>query len=591
MSTSSGCIDSSSDWMFNAGQSPCQVLESVLKVCETNARVPNLSVDVSCASLGSADSACCCSTATYALVSACWVCQTNRSPDQLSSTYQSWWSECPVESRLNGSLPAIVSHMVVPRWALVQPNDSKWNMSSAQLAVSTPSHSPNKPPPYAAIAVCSVIALIFLLGMAAWLYRRRNRISPTRPSPDFEIDGGATSGLISNGRHPISPTSLAHLHSEPSRPSWAWWRPTAHKKRENDPGKIDAWRYPFDYEPVSTGSSGPGNGYYSSRRHLVPRSSADTLAMQNQSRNHTPIPGSTHNLATTPVQTYTAPPHGYVQPVSGAGYAPLNSSGYGSGYTQPPTYGQTVPYTYPYAQSAGSPLSPQYVSPTRTFGHVQSPNHIHSPTHMQPTHIQPPSHALQPIQPPLQGSSQQVVMIPVDQMSASQIEQLRSQFPDLRIKHKRRRRRRGEPETDHEGAGHDRGRTHHERGRTGTGHERTDQERRTGAGPDTRPRSWSVPAQVEWDGRPRNGVELREKYERRTSGVVVISVGAGGVKVREGGEGSRVREGSRGREESRARDESGRDERNSRVREQRERARARDAGVSLMGGPPTPILG
>ncbi|EUC59353.1 transmembrane protein, putative [Rhizoctonia solani AG-3 Rhs1AP] len=554
---------------------------------------------------GVSNSACCCSTATYALVSACWVCQTNKSPNQLSRTYQSWWSECPVESRLNGSLPAIVSHMV-PRWALVQPNDSKWNMTLAQLAVTNPSSSHNKPPPYAVIAICSVLGLLSLLGMTAWLYRRRNRISPSRPPADFEIDGGATSGLISN---------------TPDRPSWSWWRPTTDKKRANDPGKIDAWRYPFEYEPVSTGNSGPGNGYYDShRRLLVPRSSMDTLAMQNQSRNHTPTlgySGSTHNLTTTPVQTYTTLPHGYAQPTSGPGYAqpmngpgyaqPLNGSGYtqpvNGGYAQPRTYGHTVPYTYPYTQSASSPLSPQYVSPTRTYGHVQSPTHIQSPSHMQspshiqsshmqpspihpPTHIHPPSHTLQPTHPtrpthmaqsPIQGpgssrSRGQVVMIPVDQMSAGQIEQLRSQFPDLRIKHKRRRRRRGEPETDHEG------RERRER-RTGTGHERgrtdTDLERRTGTGTgtgtgaDSRPRSWSVPAQVEWDGRPRNGVELREKYERRTSGVVMISVGADGVKVRD------------------AREESGRDASNGR----RERARARDAGVSLMGGPPPPIRG
>ncbi|KDN33511.1 hypothetical protein RSAG8_13395, partial [Rhizoctonia solani AG-8 WAC10335] len=144
---STTCLDSSLQWMMNSGgQSPCEVLESVLKVCEAGAKVPNLSVDVSCGSLGNSSSACCCSTATYALVSACWMCQTNRPPSQLSSTYQSWWSGCPVDSRLNGSLPAVVISqsppIAVPRWALDQPpsTDASWNVSSAQLAVGiTPS--------------------------------------------------------------------------------------------------------------------------------------------------------------------------------------------------------------------------------------------------------------------------------------------------------------------------------------------------------------------------------------------------------------------------------------------------------------------
>ncbi|KAH7333762.1 hypothetical protein B0J17DRAFT_136836 [Rhizoctonia solani] len=71
MSTYSACMDSSStQWMFNSvGQSPCEVLDQLVKVCETSASVPNLSVDVSCASLGTnSSSACCCSTATFASV-------------------------------------------------------------------------------------------------------------------------------------------------------------------------------------------------------------------------------------------------------------------------------------------------------------------------------------------------------------------------------------------------------------------------------------------------------------------------------------------------------------------------------------------
>ncbi|CUA71330.1 hypothetical protein RSOLAG22IIIB_09513 [Rhizoctonia solani] len=604
MSTTLGCVNSdSSQWMMNsAGQSPCEVLESVLQVCDASASVPHLSVDVSCGSLGNSTSPCCCSTATYALVSACWVCQTGKLSSLLSNTYQTWWSSCPISSRLNGSLPTVVTRqIVVPRWALITPEwtDTNWNQSSAQLAVGitptsilsnsitatpTPSSSPSPSPtpslppqhnrtlPYAPIAVCSVFGLVLLLGMTAWLCRRRNRISSSsRPPLDFDIDR-ASSGLIP--KH------------ETARPKWVWWKKSGSDRRyESDPGKIDAWRYPFEYEPVSTGStgstaSGRGTGFYDPYRpqsyphqpqphHLAPRSSMDTLAVRNQpnSRNRTPTSGSTQNLratpspvpGTTPVQTYTALPQG------------VSSSSYG--YGQPPTYGQAIPYTYPYGQphphpvpssSAGSPMSPQY-------------NHMQSPSQVLHSHSHSHSH---PAQPGPSRRGDQVLMIPIDQMSPDQIEQLRLQFPDLRIKQKKRRRRRhGDPETDRE-------------------HERDTSRARARANTDAnanvqraRPRSWSVPAQVqvetgageeeEWDGRPRNGVELREKYERRRASreVVVVSVGVGASAVR-----------VEAREEERrgARDER----RNSQVRGPRERDRgrerthARDGGVSLMGGPP-----
>ncbi|CAE6421869.1 unnamed protein product [Rhizoctonia solani] len=652
MSTSSACIDSSStQWMLNsAGRSPCEVLDQVVKVCEASASVPNLSVDVSCGSLvTNASSACCCSTATYALVSACWVCQTNRSPSLLSSTYQTWWSGCPVDSRLNGSLPAVISQtlsIAVPNWALVQPaaSDANWNPSSAQLAVgitpspsvttstspsssvtSTPTVVPPKQerdsPPYAPIAICSALALVLLLGMAAWLYRRRNRVSPSRPPPDFDLDGGASRGLITQQEH--------------TRPGWAWWRKIqgsqSSRQSQSDPGKIDA--YQFDYEPLSgwvpsSGSSGSRNGQgqgqgqgqydpYRPRRnsdaHLAPRASMDTLGVRGQvssatlgqyyhsgSRGHTPSPayGSTHNLAygratPSPVPGHTSSPQYTLPP----GVQVNHPASFAYGSPQPPTYGQSIPYTYPYAQvqpvpstSTTSPLSPQYVhSPTRT-SHVQSPTR----------------------------RGEQVLMIPVSQMSPDQIQQLRSQFPDIRVRTKKRRPRHGrDVETDREdrvGASVDRGRGgavgDWERGGPsgdwgrGDGGDRGRARAGTDAHPprpsESRPRSWSVPAHVEtedeeWDGRPRNGVELREKYERRRTSrdrVVVISVGGGGGgtrpvsgEVRPGSGGARPVSGEVGYE-------SGTGRRTSRIRGPRERAR--DAGVRLMGGPPPPpgpILG
>ncbi|KAJ1300556.1 hypothetical protein OPQ81_002210 [Rhizoctonia solani] len=601
MSTSSGCMDSSSThWMVNSGgETPCQVLERVVRVCNANAHVPNLSVDASCASLGTnSTSPCCCSTVTFALVSACWVCQTNRPPSQLSSTYHSWWSACPVDARLNGSLPAIVSSqsppITIPSWALVRPaeGDANWNQSSAQLAVgitsssttgsstsSAPSTtasattSPNqsKPnhPPYTPIAVCSALAVLLLLGMAAWLYRRRNRISPSsRPPPDFEIDGGPSSGLLPQ--------------ENPRRPTWTWWRKRTSSSRQSvsDPGKIDAWRYPFDYEPVSTahssGSATSGRGqYYDPHRprrnsDVLYRNSMDTLGLRGQASNATlgqnyPTPGyssSSQNLVygratpspvpghMTPIQTYTTLPQ---QGVNHPSFT----------YTQqPPTY----TYTYPYAQpqpvpstSTTSPLSPQHIqSPSRTAAHRRG---------------------------------DQMVIIPTDQMSPAQIEQLRQQFPDLRIKRKKPRRREGQAdtrrghgvETDREDRAQGQGR---ERGRARAS---TDAEMLQPVGM-TRTRSMSVPAQVEtdeeWDGRPRNAVELREKYERRREPVVTITVEGGGGGAGGGGGGG----GGPARRESvtvrtgagvTIRPASGDGKRNS-----RSRGRAQDGGVRLMGGPP-----
>ncbi|KAH7333763.1 hypothetical protein B0J17DRAFT_136826 [Rhizoctonia solani] len=219
--------------------------------------------------------------------------------------------------------------------------------------------------------------------MAAWLYRRRNRVSPSRPPPDFDLDGGASRGLITQQEH--------------TRPGWAWWRKIsqgsqASRQSQSDPGKIDA--YQFDYEPLSgwvpsSGSGGSGHGQpgpYDPHRprrnsdaHLAPRSSMDTFGVRAQassgalaqnyhsaSRNHTPTPayGSTQNLVygratPSPVPGHT-PQHSLPQGVS---VNHLSSFAYGS--PQPPTYGQSIPYTYPYAPqpvpstSTTSPLSPQ----------------------------------------------------------------------------------------------------------------------------------------------------------------------------------------------------------------------------------------
>ncbi|QRW26255.1 hypothetical protein RhiXN_11916 [Rhizoctonia solani] len=548
-----------------------QILENMLKVCNANASVNHLSVDVSCNSLGSnSSSACCCSTATYALVSACWVCQTTKPPNQLSSTYQSWWSGCPVDTRQNGSLPAVVTSrsppLSVPDWVLVQPSagDEKWNVSSAQLAVGTiptssstafPSTSTSayistvsttsstghserskEHPPYVPIVICSVLALLLLVGMATWLYRRRNKVSPSsRAPPGYDIDGGA-----------MSTENEEHLGR------WGWWSRKmgrdSSRKSQSNPDKIDAWLYPLDYEPLSTGpssgSGGSGYGQYydpyvqRSRRnsdvHLAHCSSIDTVNIRNQpsagnlgqhyhshSRNLTPTPGhsaSTRTLATpspvpghrtrTPNHVHSnLPPQEYVLP-PGLGVDHVRTLAYGS--PQPPTYGQTVPYTYPYVQ-------PQPM-PSATTTSPRSPQHVWPPTHTHRTHQSQQSPMAHP------RRSDQMLMIPVSQMTPDQIEQLRLQFSDVRVRKKKRRRRREgqDAQTDQE----DRGRP---RAGTDAGQFRAHE---VGAG-GGRPRSTSVPIQAETEDErpgPRNIVELTAKYEPRRRAqrdVMTTDVGSG----------------------------------------------------------------
>ncbi|CAE6435343.1 unnamed protein product [Rhizoctonia solani] len=476
--------------------------------------------------------------------------------------------------------PDLGSH--TPDWNTLA---SCLNQSSAQLAVGitssspTPSTTPSptltvqptytpKPtnPPYAPIAVCSVIALGLLLGMAAWFYRRRNRVAPaSRPPPDFEIDGA---GLPTHSQSP----HLAHFaysssldHPRPA--SWTWWKSLGRSQTRHptsDPSKIDAWRYPFDYEPVSTGpSSGSSSQRYDDPFRPRRNSAVDSVGVRGQHSSGTlgqrysstqnlvhgrATPSPVPNSGSTPVQTYPALP---------PGINVNHTSSFVYGSPQPPTYGQTIPYTYPYTQ------------PTPAFQNYQP---VPSSSTASP---RSPHHARQP-----RRSADQMVMIPIEQMSPVQIEQLRLQFPDLRIKRKRRRRR-DEPETDRE-----------DRGQVGTEASRR------------RPRSMSVPAvvQVEDQG-PRNAVELREKYEHRRrsrsgggEGIMTITtrrasvvVQGGQVVLRQGSADGRRESGSedRRRPSGDGRRESWEDGR-SRVRgpRERERGRAQDGGVSLMGGPP-----
>ncbi|KAG8716220.1 hypothetical protein FRC08_009731 [Ceratobasidium sp. 394] len=142
------CVAGTPGWMLSgSGQTPCQVAESLVRVCTSTAQVQHLATDVSCATLGTpSDSECCCSTVTYAvrmprfllanwspahvhdvipqLVAGCWVCQTGRPPSQLATTYAVWLAGCNLIR--NVLPPAVLSAQPpidAPHWAFVRPSN------------------------------------------------------------------------------------------------------------------------------------------------------------------------------------------------------------------------------------------------------------------------------------------------------------------------------------------------------------------------------------------------------------------------------------------------------------------------------------
>ncbi|KAG8716265.1 hypothetical protein FRC11_005923 [Ceratobasidium sp. 423] len=124
-------------WMLNsAGQTPCEVLQDLMQICEPSYNQNWLTPSYSCDnSPMSATSACCCGSPTFALFSACWSCQYNYTMDIVSTTFTSFEKDCSyIPNPLNEYDPIIRSHVErvnIPLWAEMTPSAGKWDLSAA----------------------------------------------------------------------------------------------------------------------------------------------------------------------------------------------------------------------------------------------------------------------------------------------------------------------------------------------------------------------------------------------------------------------------------------------------------------------------
>ncbi|KAB5587935.1 hypothetical protein CTheo_8623 [Ceratobasidium theobromae] len=602
-------------WMLSGNRTPCEILQSLVRVCAPSAAVQHLSVDVSCAALGTnSTTPCCCSTVAYALPAGSAKHRNLRAHSQLRTFPGSPAARHILMARgLSSVITSASQQIAIPSWAFVRPSamDATWNMSRAQLtanviastttspipssssATSEPHSSNPHPRYYIPATISSVLAFFLLLGMGVWLYRRRNRISSlSRPPPDFEIDG-ATSGLLPKGSS--------------GRPkSWAWWSNKLGRSRSrrnnNDPSKIDAWRYPFEYTPVSIGSSNSGSGrvgqpaaYYSpynppDDQHLRPRPSVDTIRAQGSNG----TPRQHHSSTPTPRYSATslAPGQGFTGPIppQAVGFAsPVmrSASPAPSRYTPTPGPGLVSGNATPNLTNQRSaqfisqqPIPPGYTSAATSYPPLQPPHHYPYTGASAPT--TPPQHVFS-LSPQIRPQTHLVEL----QLLPEEYERLRSLYPEMHVRTRRRRQRDGDgAESGSE--------TEAVRERPGLG---------AGAGAGTRaragrPRSWSMPVvpvdgplapvgsrqEDERDRRPRNGVELREKYARgrRRRGTDCEALESGGQR-----DSAAANSGAGATASGRSTTPSGvvASGGGGRTRDWEPR-RAIDGGISLMGGPP-----
>ncbi|CAE6492434.1 unnamed protein product [Rhizoctonia solani] len=143
-------------WMLNsAGQTPCQVLQDLMQICNPSYRVDWLTPSYSCDNSPTAmTAACCCGSPTYALFSACWSCQYNYTMDIVSTTFTSFEKDCSsIPTPLNEYDPIIRSQteqINFPLWAEMMPSAGKWDLEAAfrNVTPDIPTASPPIPTNY-----------------------------------------------------------------------------------------------------------------------------------------------------------------------------------------------------------------------------------------------------------------------------------------------------------------------------------------------------------------------------------------------------------------------------------------------------------
>ncbi|CAE7060624.1 unnamed protein product [Rhizoctonia solani] len=143
-------------WMLNsAGQTPCQVLQDVMQICNPSYNVDWLTPSYSCDnSPTSITAACCCGSPTFALFSACWSCQYNYTMDIVTTTFTSFEKQCSyIPLPLNEYDPIIrsqVEQVNIPLWAELIPSAGQWDIEAAfrNATPDVPTASPPIPTSY-----------------------------------------------------------------------------------------------------------------------------------------------------------------------------------------------------------------------------------------------------------------------------------------------------------------------------------------------------------------------------------------------------------------------------------------------------------
>ncbi|CAE6442639.1 unnamed protein product [Rhizoctonia solani] len=143
-------------WMLNsAGETPCEVLQDVMQICNPSYSVNWLTPSYSCDNSPTAiTAACCCGSPTFALFSACWSCQYNYTMDVVSTTFTSFEKDCAsLPTPLTDYDPIIrprTDQLDIPLWAHMVPSAGKWDLTDAfrNATPNTPTAAPPVPTNY-----------------------------------------------------------------------------------------------------------------------------------------------------------------------------------------------------------------------------------------------------------------------------------------------------------------------------------------------------------------------------------------------------------------------------------------------------------
>lgn len=273
-----------------------------MQVCTGSSKaLGTLSGDLRCPSSDS----CCCSVATYALLSACLVCQGHK-VQAIQPSYTDFFEEsgCPdpnVTLPFPTSIQPQVQSLHVPLWALIRPNDlnEHWNFSEANtngtLELLQPSGSPPLVLPTVTISVIpssssptgltasssassgtstsagtiagSVIGSLALVGLMCaggwffWRWRRRRVIKPCKGArvdlTEPEMDGPSprTVDLNSHAADPLKRVATFPFPYEGVVPRY---HPNARHSFEPSRSDEEPTAPEFDSDP------------HASRRHTAP---------------------------------------------------------------------------------------------------------------------------------------------------------------------------------------------------------------------------------------------------------------------------------------------------------------------------------